>query len=167
MVGINPEVGHEEMAGLNYAHAIRKALWHGKLFHIDLNGQHGPRSFPESWSVQRLTWLSRFWTRPEHAKFESALTAAASGPLHRKNRQRREQAALLRSRLADTPPPAEYSPGNCRTSGKGTLRPARGGREAGHRADRADGHSAITQSMRQLEHSLGRLRDMVDALRAG
>jgi xylose isomerase len=43
MVGINPEVGHEEMAGLNYAHAISQALWHGKLFHIDLNGQHGPR----------------------------------------------------------------------------------------------------------------------------
>ena len=43
LVGINPEVGHEEMAGLNYAHTIMQALWHGKLFHIDLNGQHGPR----------------------------------------------------------------------------------------------------------------------------
>ena len=43
MVGINPEIGHEEMAGLNYAHGISQALWHGKLFHIDLNGQHGPR----------------------------------------------------------------------------------------------------------------------------
>jgi xylose isomerase len=43
LVGVNPEVGHEEMAGLNYAHAISQALWHGKLFHIDLNGQHGPR----------------------------------------------------------------------------------------------------------------------------
>jgi xylose isomerase len=43
LVGINPEVGHEEMAGLNYAHAISQALWHGKLFHVDLNGQHGPR----------------------------------------------------------------------------------------------------------------------------
>ena len=43
LVGINPEVGHEEMASLNYAHAITQALWHGKLFHIDLNGQNGPR----------------------------------------------------------------------------------------------------------------------------
>jgi xylose isomerase len=43
MVGINPEIGHEEMAGLNYAAGINQALWHGKLFHIDLNGQHGPR----------------------------------------------------------------------------------------------------------------------------
>jgi xylose isomerase len=43
LVGINPGVGHEEMAGLNYAYAISQALWHGKLFHIGLNGQHGPR----------------------------------------------------------------------------------------------------------------------------
>ncbi len=43
LVGLNPEVGHEEMSGLNYAHAITQAMWHGKLFHIDLNGQHGPR----------------------------------------------------------------------------------------------------------------------------
>jgi xylose isomerase len=43
LVGINPEVGHEEMAGLNYAHGIAQAIWHGKLFHIDLNGQNGPR----------------------------------------------------------------------------------------------------------------------------
>jgi xylose isomerase len=31
------------MASLNYAHAIKQAMWHGKLYHIDLNGQHGPR----------------------------------------------------------------------------------------------------------------------------
>jgi xylose isomerase len=43
LVGLNPEVGHEEMSGLNYAHGITQAMWHGKLFHIDLNGQHGPR----------------------------------------------------------------------------------------------------------------------------
>jgi len=43
LVGVNPEVGHEEMASLNYAHGLAQALWHGKLFHLDLNGQHGPR----------------------------------------------------------------------------------------------------------------------------
>jgi xylose isomerase len=43
LVGLNPEVGHEEMASLNYAHGLAQALWHGKLFHIDLNGQTGPR----------------------------------------------------------------------------------------------------------------------------
>ncbi|MGY1662622.1 xylose isomerase [Geodermatophilus sp. SYSU D00705] len=41
LVGVNPEVGHEQMAGLNYTHGIAQALWQGKLFHIDLNGQHG------------------------------------------------------------------------------------------------------------------------------
>jgi len=43
MVGVNPEVGHEQMASMNFVHSISQALWHGKLFHIDLNGQHGPR----------------------------------------------------------------------------------------------------------------------------
>ena len=41
MVGVNPEVGHEQMAGLNYVHGVAQALWAGKLFHLDLNGQHG------------------------------------------------------------------------------------------------------------------------------
>ena len=39
MVGVNPEVGHEQMAGLNYTTGIAQALWAGKLFHLDLNGQ--------------------------------------------------------------------------------------------------------------------------------
>ena len=43
MVGLNPEVGHEQMSNLNFVHAIAQTLWHGKLFHIDLNGQHGPK----------------------------------------------------------------------------------------------------------------------------
>ncbi|MFF5728363.1 xylose isomerase, partial [[Kitasatospora] papulosa] len=41
MVGVNPETGHEQMAGLNFPHGIAQALWAGKLFHIDLNGQSG------------------------------------------------------------------------------------------------------------------------------
>ncbi len=41
IVGLNPEVGHEQMANLNYTHALGQALWSGKLFHIDLNGQRG------------------------------------------------------------------------------------------------------------------------------
>ena len=39
MVGVNPEVAHETMAGLNFQHAVAQALWAGKLFHIDLNAQ--------------------------------------------------------------------------------------------------------------------------------
>src|SRR3954466_4865018 len=43
LFGINPEVGHEQMSNLNFAQGIAQALWHKKLFHIDLNGQHGPK----------------------------------------------------------------------------------------------------------------------------
>jgi xylose isomerase len=39
LVGLNPEVAHETMAGLSFHHAVGQALWAGKLFHIDLNGQ--------------------------------------------------------------------------------------------------------------------------------
>lgn len=39
MVGVNPEVAHEHMAGLNFTHAVAQALEAGKLFHIDLNAQ--------------------------------------------------------------------------------------------------------------------------------
>lgn len=43
MVGVNPEVAHEHMAGLNFVHGVAQALEAGKLFHIDLNDQKGPR----------------------------------------------------------------------------------------------------------------------------
>jgi xylose isomerase len=39
MVGVNPEVAHEHMAGLNMAHSVAQAWEAGKLFHIDLNDQ--------------------------------------------------------------------------------------------------------------------------------
>jgi len=39
MVGVNPEVAHEHMAGLNFYHAVAQAIEAGKLFHIDLNDQ--------------------------------------------------------------------------------------------------------------------------------
>ncbi|WP_028653056.1 xylose isomerase [Nocardioides halotolerans] len=61
MVGLNPEVGHEEMAGLNFAHGIAQALWHDKLFHIDLNGQHGPR-FDQDLRFGAGNLRGAFWT---------------------------------------------------------------------------------------------------------
>jgi xylose isomerase len=39
LVGVNPEVAHEQMAGLNFTHAVGQAWEAGKLFHIDLNDQ--------------------------------------------------------------------------------------------------------------------------------
>ena len=43
MVGVNPEVAHDVMAGLNFAHGVGQALDAGKLFHIDLNDQRPGR----------------------------------------------------------------------------------------------------------------------------
>jgi len=43
MVGLNPEVAHEQMPGLDFSHAVGQALEAGKLFHIDLNGQKPSR----------------------------------------------------------------------------------------------------------------------------
>lgn len=43
MVGVNPEVAHEHMAGLNFMHVVAQAWEAGKLFHIDLNDQYAGR----------------------------------------------------------------------------------------------------------------------------
>ncbi len=61
LVGVNPEVGHEEMAGLNFSHGIAQALWHGKLFHVDLNGQTGPR-FDQDLRFGAGNARGAFWT---------------------------------------------------------------------------------------------------------
>ncbi len=61
LVGLNPEVGHEEMASLNFAHGLAQALWHGKLFHVDLNGQTGPR-FDQDLRFGAGNARGAFWT---------------------------------------------------------------------------------------------------------
>lgn len=61
IVGLNPEVGHEQMAGLNYTQGLAQALFSGKLFHIDLNGQHGPR-FDQDLVFGHGDLLSAFFT---------------------------------------------------------------------------------------------------------
>ncbi|MBN1584017.1 MAG: xylose isomerase, partial [Anaerolineae bacterium] len=48
MVGVNPEVAHEHMAGLNFMHAVAQSWEAGKLFHIDLNDQNYAR-FDQDW----------------------------------------------------------------------------------------------------------------------
>ncbi len=48
MVGVNPEMAHEHMAGLNFLHAVAQAWEAGKLFHIDLNDQNYAR-FDQDW----------------------------------------------------------------------------------------------------------------------
>lgn len=75
LVGLNPEVGHEEMAGLNYAHGIAQALWHGKLFHLDLNGQTGPR-YDQDLRFGAGNARGAFWT------VDTVETGGYEGPRH-------------------------------------------------------------------------------------
>src|ERR1700760_3083039 len=75
LVGLNPEVGHEEMSGLNYAHGIAQALWHGKLFHIDLNGQNGPR-YDQDLRFGAGNARGAFWV------VDTLLAGGYDGPVH-------------------------------------------------------------------------------------
>jgi xylose isomerase len=75
MIGVNPEVGHEEMAGLNYAHGIAQAMWHGKLFHIDLNGQNGPR-YDQDLRFGAGNARGAFWV------VDTLLAGGYDGPVH-------------------------------------------------------------------------------------
>jgi len=63
MVGVNPEVGHEQMSGLNFYHVVAQAIEAEKLFHIDLNDQKGPRFDQDlrfgSESIKNLFFLVR------------------------------------------------------------------------------------------------------------
>jgi len=64
MVGVNPEVAHEQMPGLNMTHAVAQAWEAGKLFHIDLNDQY-PGRFDQdlrfaSVSPKQMFWLVKF-----------------------------------------------------------------------------------------------------------
>lgn len=74
-VGLNPEIGHEEMAGMNFAHGISQAMWHGKLYHIDLNGQHGPR-FDQDLRFGAGNLRGAFWT------VDALETGGYAGPRH-------------------------------------------------------------------------------------
>lgn len=75
LVGVNPETGHEEMASLNFAHGLAQALWHGKLFHVDLNGQTGPR-FDQDLRFGAGNARGAFWT------VDILESAGYAGPRH-------------------------------------------------------------------------------------
>ena len=60
MVGVNPEVAHEHMAGLNFVHAVAQALEAGKLFHIDLNDQAIGR-YDQDFRFGAVDLKSAFW----------------------------------------------------------------------------------------------------------
>ena len=75
LVGVNPEIGHEEMAGLNAAHGYAQALWHDKLFHIDLNGQTGPR-YDQDFRFGAGNARGAFWV------VDTLLQGGYDGPVH-------------------------------------------------------------------------------------
>ncbi|MER6707822.1 xylose isomerase, partial [Streptomyces fumanus] len=88
LFGVNPEVGHEQMAGLNFPHGIAQALWAGKLFHIDLNGQSGIKYDQDlrfgAGDVRSAFWLvdlleSAGWTGPRHFDFKPPRTEDLDG----------------------------------------------------------------------------------------
>ena len=75
LFGINPEVGHEQMSNLNYTAGIAQALWAGKLFHIDLNGQHGPR-YDQDLRFGAGNARGAFWV------VDTLLAGGYDGPVH-------------------------------------------------------------------------------------
>ncbi|WP_017616312.1 xylose isomerase [Nocardiopsis salina] len=88
MVGVNPEVGHEQMAGLNSAHGVAQALWHDKLFHIDLNSQRGIKYDQDlrfgAGDVKEAFYLvdlleNAGYTGPRHFDFKPARTENFDG----------------------------------------------------------------------------------------
>ena len=88
MVGVNPEVAHEQMAGLNFFHAVAQALEAGKLFHIDLNDQK-PGRFDQdlrfgSESIKPLFFLVKLleesgYDGPRHFDAHAYRTEDAAG----------------------------------------------------------------------------------------
>ncbi|WP_189133938.1 xylose isomerase [Wenjunlia tyrosinilytica] len=88
LFGVNPEVGHEQMAGLNFPHGIAQALWSGKLFHIDLNGQSGIKYDQDlrfgAGDLRQAFWLvdlleSAGYTGPRHFDFKPPRTEDFDG----------------------------------------------------------------------------------------
>ncbi|MBE9500013.1 xylose isomerase [Streptomyces sp. GKU 257-1] len=88
LFGVNPEVGHEQMAGLNYPHAIAQAIWAGKLFHLDLNGQSGAKYDQDlrfgAGDLRAAFWLVDLlehsgYAGPRHFDFKPPRTEDAAG----------------------------------------------------------------------------------------
>ena len=88
LVGVNPEIGHEEMAGMNAAAGYAQAMWQGKLFHIDLNGQNGPKYDQDlrfgAGNVRGAFWvvdalLAGGYDGPVHFDFKPARTEDEAG----------------------------------------------------------------------------------------
>src|SRR5829696_9808883 len=88
LVGVNPEVAHETMAGLSFHHAVGQALWASKLFHIDLNAQRigrydqdfrfGAEDLKEAFLLVRLLERAEY-AGPRHFDAHAYRTEDAEG----------------------------------------------------------------------------------------
>ena len=100
MVGVNPEVAHEQMAGLNFMHGVAQAWEAGKLFHIDLNDQM-PGRYDQDFRFGSVNIKAAFWL----VKFLEDVGYAGSAPLrrarlsHRRLRRRERFRARLHAQL--------------------------------------------------------------------
>ena len=125
IVGLNPEVGHEQMAGMNFAHGIAQAMWHGKLFHIDLNGQRGPK-FDQDLIFGHGDLLDAFtlvdllesggYDGPRHFDFKPARTEDMEGVWASAAANMRTYLLLReRARMFRADPEVQAALGACRT----------------------------------------------------
>ncbi len=111
LVGVNPETGHEQMAGLNFPHGIAQAMWADKLFHIDLNGQSGIKYDQDlrfgAGDLRQAFWLvdllesgyegpRHFDFKPPRTKNSAVFRASAAGCM-RKFLILKERAAAFRA----------------------------------------------------------------------
>jgi xylose isomerase len=139
MVGVNPEVAHEHMAGLNFMHGVAQAWEAGKLFHIDLNDQVPGRYDQDlrfgSANIRAAFWLVKFledvgYEAPRHFDAHAYRTEDYEGVkdfargcmrtyliLKEKARQwnaDKEIKALLKEANGKaTPPPTRFSKKGC------------------------------------------------------
>lgn len=164
MYGVNPEVGHEQMAGLNFPHGIAQALWAGKLFHIDLNGQSGIK-YDQDLRFGAGDLRSAFWL------VDLLETAGYAGPRHFDFKPPRTEdydgvwasAMRLHAQLPDPARSDGSLPGRPRGPG-GPACLASGRTGAAHRLGRSPGAARGPRGLRGLRRRDGRrARDGVRA----
>lgn len=166
LYGVNPEVGHEQMAGLNFTHGIAQALWADKLFHIDLNGQSGIK-YDQDLRFGAGDLRSAFWL------VDLLETAGYAGPRHFDFKPPRtedydgvwDSAMRLHAQLPDPEGADRGLPGRPRGPG-GPADLASGRTGTAHRRGRPPGAAGRQRVLRGLRRRGGRrARDGVRASR--
>ena len=121
MVGVNPEVAHEQMAGLNFLHAVAQAWEAGKLFHIDLNDQVPGRYDQDfrfgSANPKAAFWLVKFL---EDVGYDGAASFRRARVPHRGLRRRPRLRARLHADVSD--PEGKGAAVECGRGDSGTAR---------------------------------------------